>query len=123
MTRRGAWTAGMLVMVVLAAGAATAIGAAAGQASSDLPEAVAAALKTAFPAAVIKAAELEDEQAVTLYVVRLEQGKETIDVELSGEGVIGEERVGRWVVGIREGLAHWLLRIGCRHRSLGRGRR
>ncbi|KPK59788.1 MAG: hypothetical protein AMK73_08455 [Planctomycetes bacterium SM23_32] len=48
------------------------------------------AVESAFPAAVITGVELEDEEGAMLYVVRMERGERTLDVELSPEGVIGE---------------------------------
>jgi uncharacterized membrane protein YkoI len=59
-------------------------------AQETLPEAAATSVKALYPGGAITGIRVETDEGVTLYVVRLERGKLTTDVEVSGEGIIGE---------------------------------
>ena len=87
MDRRATGLSGWLCIGALLVGTALASGAAV---PVDLPDAVAKAVKAAFPKAVISGVELENEGGVTLYVVRLDHGDLTVDIEVAADGVIGE---------------------------------
>ncbi len=130
MTGRGAGLRGSLFVGVLLLGTVLAsAGPVAGE-LLELPDAVARAVREAFPDAVVSGVDMENEEGVTIYVVRLDHGEVTVDVEVSVEGVIGEvetemgiERVpGYMADAIREATGGGEIALIEKHEMWGRVR-
>lgn len=87
MNARNLRAVGIIVLIVVLAGAAARAGR---EASESLPDAVKSAVNAEYPGAKIEEAQLEEE-CIVVYEVELEQGKEEVELTISADGKIMEK--------------------------------